>query len=191
MNVNLGQFKKIAAALALVSASVVAIANYAHAEEIQCNGTIGAVTLDNVMVPDGASCTLRGTRLKGTLKVGTNATLIAQGVRINGNLQAEGSTAVTVSGASLIGGSVQIKQGRSAAITGARITGDLQFDEMRGSLIALQNVVGGNLQAFKNAGGLAIDSNRIAENLQCKENTPPPVGGGNTAGSKEDQCAAL
>lgn len=191
MKISFSHFKKIAAVLAVASMSVVAFSNHAYAEEIQCNGVIGAVTLDNVIVPDGASCTLRGTRLKGTLKVGTNATLVAQGVRVNGNIQAEGSAAVTLSGASLIGGSVQIKQGRNAAITGARITGDLQFDEMRGSLIATQNVIGGNLQAFKNAGGLVINSNRIAENLQCKENTPPPIGSGNTAGSKEDQCADL
>ena len=40
-------------------------------------------------------------------------------------------------------------------------------------------------------GGLVIENNYITENLQCKENNPPPVGGGNKAGDKEDQCAAL
>jgi len=35
-----------------------------------------------------------------------------------------------------------------------------------------------------------ISSNSIAENLQCQANNPRPTGG-NTAGDKEDQCAAL
>jgi hypothetical protein len=36
-----------------------------------------------------------------------------------------------------------------------------------------------------------ISNNSIAENLQCQANNPRPTGGGNTAGDKEDQCAAL
>lgn len=188
---HLSMMKRVALALMFVGASAMATANVAHAEETQCRGTIGAVTLDNVFVPDGASCTLNGTRLIGTLKVGTGATLVANSVRVNGNIQAEGSASVTVQGNSRVGGSVQIKQGGSASVRGARINGDLQFDEMRGALSASQNVIGGNLQAFKNTGGLVITNNRIAQNLQCKENNPPPTGGGNTAGSKEDQCEAL
>jgi len=181
------------AALALAFAGTLAIttANLAHAEEIQCRGTIGAVTLDNVFVPDGVSCTLNGTRLIGTLKVGTGATLVANSVRVNGNIQAEGSASVTVQGNSRVGGSVQIKQGDSAGVRSTRISGDLQFDEMQGALSADRNVIGGNLQAFKNTGGLVLVNNRIAQNLQCKENAPLPTGGGNMAGSKEDQCAAL
>jgi hypothetical protein len=51
--------------------------------------------------------------------------------------------------------------------------------------------VGGNLQADENTGGLRISFNVIAENLQCKQNNPPPTGSGNTAGDKEGQCAGL
>jgi hypothetical protein len=52
-------------------------------------------------------------------------------------------------------------------------------------------MVGGNLQAFANSGGVTVIGNLIKGNLQCKENLPPPVGGGNRASSKEDQCAGL
>ena len=48
-----------------------------------------------------------------------------------------------------------------------------------------------NLQAESNTGGLVIKNNRISEYLQCKQNNPPPTGGGNTAGDKENQCSRL
>jgi hypothetical protein len=47
------------------------------------------------------------------------------------------------------------------------------------------------MQVFQNTGGVRLLNNRIAENLQCKENDPPPTGSGNIAGDKEDQCAGL
>jgi hypothetical protein len=54
------------------------------------------------------------------------------------------------------------------------------------------NVVGGNLQVFKNRGPApkAVTNNRVRENLQCKENDPPFLSAGNTAGQHEDQCPA-
>ena len=58
-------------------------------------------------------------------------------------------------------------------------------------MIARENTLLANFQANQNTGGLVIANNRIAQNLQCQANTPPPTGGGNTAGDKEDQCAAL
>ena len=44
-------------------------AGQALAEERVCRGTIGAVTVDNLRVPQGATCTLNGTYVKGTVKV--------------------------------------------------------------------------------------------------------------------------
>jgi hypothetical protein len=173
-------------AIALVLASAPA-----NAEETRCTGTIGAVTLDNIRVPDGRNCILNGTRAKGTVKVGTGSALAAHGVQVNGNIQAEGSSSVVVRRNSFVGGSVQIKQGAAARVEYTRINGDLLFDENRGALIARYNTIGGNLQAFKNTGGLSVVQNRIDGNLQCKENRPAPTGGGNVADSKEDQCSRL
>ena len=175
-----------AGVLALAAASFAA-----QAEETRCTGTIGARSLDNIVVPDGQSCTLNYTRAKGTLKVGRGASLQANGVRVNGNLQAEGALQVNVGAGSAFGGSVQIKQGGGASIAGTRIRGDLQFDEQVMPVSASDNLIGGNLQAVKNFGGLIVERNTIDGALQCKENEPAPVGGGNTASSKEDQCARL
>jgi hypothetical protein len=178
--------------LAVVGWALFLPAAPAWAEETVCQGTIGASTVDNLRVPDGATCTLNGTYVKGTVKVEGDATLKAFDVRVIGNVQAEGARKVVVRDGSKVGGSVQIVQGDIAKMIENRIGGDILFDEQVGTLKANENRIEGNLQAFQNTGGLAINQNRIDGNLQCKQNDPPPTGGGNIVqGNKEDQCAGL
>lgn len=164
----------------------------ASAEERVCRGEIGAVTVDNLRVPQDATCTLSGTFVEGTVKVERSATLRAFDIRVIGNVQAENARKVVVRERSTVGGSVQIVQGGAAKIVGNRINGDILFDEQDGPLAANSNRVGGNLQAFQNSGGVTIRDNRIDGNLQCKDNDPAPTGGGNVVqGNKEDQCERL
>jgi hypothetical protein len=175
--------------------AVIALAAFgaapAFAEETICTGTIGPVSLDNIFVPDGATCVLDRTRANGNLVIGTGATLQATSVRINGSVQAEGASHVQVGGSSTVGGSVQIVQGHSATLNKVRVSGDILLDSNHGALKAVANVVGGNLQVFQNEGGVLLRNNRIDGNLQCKANAPAPRGSGNVAASKEDQCARL
>lgn len=167
-------------------------AQVAHAEERTCRGKLGAIRVDNVRVPQGATCTMQGTYVKGTIKVERSATLRASKVRVIGNVQAEGARLVNVTNGSFVGGSVQIVQGGGALVGSSRINGDILYDENRARLIARSNRIGGNLQAFKNTGGVSITRNVIDGNLQCKENRPRPTGGGNVVdGNKEDQCRNL
>lgn len=161
------------------------------AETTRCTRTFRMVTLDNVVVPDGRTCVLKGTRVEGNIVVGTGATLKASAVRVKGNVQAEGARAVNVGSTSFVGGSVQIVQGGAATIDRVVIDSDLQFFDNRGALRATGNRIGGNLQAVENTGGLTIARNVIEGALQCKQNDPAPDGGGNQAGDKEDQCAGL
>jgi hypothetical protein len=180
------------AAVVAVAGAMLLPAGHALAEERVCRGTIGAVTVDNLRVPQDATCTLNGTYVKGTVKVERGATLKAFGVRVVGNVQAENARNVVVREGSRIGGSVQIVQGGAARILGNRINGDILFDDQDRALKANRNVVGGSLQAFQNTGGVEIRKNRIDGNLQCKENHPAPVGGSNIVqGNKEDQCKSL
>ena len=163
----------------------------AYADDTVCTGTLGEITVDNIVVPDGRSCTLNGTRVEGNVFVLTRATLSASEVRVDGNIQAEGARAAYVNAGSFVGGNIQIVQGGSATIKRTRVNGDIQLFENSRKLVARRNRVGGNMQVFQNTGGVRLLNNRIAENLQCKENNPPPTGGGNIAGDKEDQCAGL
>jgi hypothetical protein len=173
----------------------------ANAEERTCRGSLGAITVDNLRVPQGATCTLTRTYAKGTIKVEANATLYARGVRVIGNIQAENAAHVDVRNWTLadgsivrsrVGGSIQIVQGGSANILSVIVNGDILFDENSRALAARSNRVGGNLQAFQNTGGVTITANTIDGNLQCKANNPAPTGGRNIVhGNKEDQCARL
>ena len=72
-----------------------------------------------------------------------------------------------------VGGSIQLKQG--------------------GAINLRTNTVGGDIKLFTNTYGTkTVYTNTVGGNLQCKENTPAPVGSGNIVkGNKEDQCRRL
>ena len=181
-------------ALALAVCVLLAVAPAAQAEERVCRGTIGATTVDNLTVPQGASCTLNGTRVEGTVKVERNATLLASSIRVKGNVQSEGFKNIVLREGSVVVGSVQLENGLrdgSGRVLNTRINGDLQFFQNEARMVARGNTILANFQANQNKGGLVIKNNEIAENLQCQSNNPAPVGGGNTAGDKEGQCARL
>jgi hypothetical protein len=172
----------------------------ARAEETTCRGTLRAVTVDNLRVPQDATCELIGTKVKGTITVKEDAVLRARGIRVIGNVQAENARNVVVtprrsSGVtyrSHVGGSVQIEQGGAATVRRALVTGDIQYDANARYLTANRNRVGGSIQVVGNSGGAEIYRNVIDGNLQCKENRPRPTGNGNVVGgNKEDQCAGF
>jgi hypothetical protein len=159
------------AVLVVALAAAAVTATPAFAEERTCRGTIGAKTVDNLRVPQGATCNLNGTKVKGTVKVERGATLNASRVRVIGNVQGEGAAAVNVT-KSRVGGSIQLVQGGKSKVVG--------------------NVVKHDVQYFENRGKIAVRRNRINGNLQCKENSLRPTGGANVVqGEKEDQCARL
>ena len=177
------------AAVAAAAAVSAVLPATAHAEERVCKGSIGARTLDNVRVPTGATCRLTGTYVKGTITVQRGATLVANRVRVVGNVQAEGARNVVVRDRSRVGGSVQVKQGSKATVLRSRVNGDIQYDANSGLLVANENRVGGSIQVVGNDGGARIFRNVVNGNLQCKENSPKPTGAGNrVGGNKEDQC---
>jgi hypothetical protein len=155
----------------------------------ECYGTVGAITVEKIIVPFGATCTLNGTRVQSDVEV-QGGTLTARNARVGGNVKGSEARAMTLV-STTVGGNVELKQGAGGVVRQVRINGDLQVEQNRSRYTLDRNTVGGNLQAFQNRGGLAITGNRVAENLQCKENRPAPTGGGNTAASKEDQCARL
>jgi hypothetical protein len=164
----------------------------ALAEETVCRGNLGATTVDNVKVPKGATCTLDGTTVKGTVKVNRNAVLMAIDVVVIGNVQGENASNVVVRGTSSVGGNVQVVQGGRGKVVNSLVRGDILFDEQVGRVAVKSSLIGGDVQAFQNDGGVVVLNNLIGGNLQCKANQPDPTGGGNTVdGNKEDQCQNL
>jgi hypothetical protein len=166
----------LTATAAIALTGLVATPGTAQADERVCRGSLGAITVDNLRVPDNATCTLTGTYVKGTIKVESAATLRATNVRVIGNVQAEDHKLVVVKG-SRVGGSVQLVQGGTKGVRSATLT---------------SNRVNGDIQLFENRGPQTVSNNRVGGNLQCKENRPAPTGTGNIVdGNKEDQCRNL
>jgi subtilisin family serine protease len=139
--------------------------------EYRCTGAAHAVTADNLLVPPGHTCDLAGARIKGTIKVEDGATLIASGIYVKGSLQAKKAAFVDISN-STIDGSFEVEEGGSAQLRESHVRGDAKF--------------------IKNTASLMISDNTIRGNLQCKENSLMPTGGGNQVqGNKEEQCSGL
>ncbi len=155
-----------------------------------CNGTMGRRAVDEVDVPSGAICVLRGTKVDGNVSVGAGGTLRASGVTVDGVVEGEHARLVEVSDNSSIRGNLSLEQGGSAAVRDSHIRGDLKWEQQSGSLVVLRSRVGGNLRADQNSGGLTISGNRIWGDLGCGQNTPGPTGGGNRVrGHRAGQCA--
>jgi hypothetical protein len=182
---------------ALIVMSVAAIVTLgfpasAFAEEKVCRKTFRGKTFDNVKVPQGATCTLKRTLVKGTINVNKGARLEAIKVRVIGNVQGENARNVIIRRNSRVGGSVQVVQGKRARVVNSRVNGDILYDDQRGEVIVRKSTIGADVQAFQNTGGVRIRGNVIDGNLQCKENRPRPTGGNNEVhGNKEDQCRRL
>jgi hypothetical protein len=172
-----------------------------HAADLLCTGVVGAVTVDNLVIPDNVTCTLNKTRINGSVELGLNSTLIARGVTVVGNVQGDEAKAVTITQAgpttsptsSRIGGNIELQKGGTVTVNaGTRITGDIIIEEHAGLIILNGNTVTGSVQVSKNLGGARIRSNTISGNLQCQDNLPAPTGALNTvSGNKEDQCVTF
>lgn len=163
------------------------------ADDVNCPPNLGAVTIDgNVLV--AAPCRLDGTRVIGNVQLYAGGSLIARnGVRIDGNIQAERSDFVDVAD-SFVNGSIQLDDmvGDRSVVARTRVGGNIQLVGNRSRLEVLDNEVNADVQAFSNRGGVVIAGNDIDGNLQCKENLPAPAGGDNRVqGNREDQCANL
>jgi hypothetical protein len=187
INLRNGLILFLAAVLGLLLS--LAIRAPAAADDYNCSGALGAVTVDNLIVSQNTTCTLNGTRITGNLFVLRNATLNAYNVNVNGNIRADGAARVNVYMGSYVGGNIQIEGSGAADIQSVDIDGNLGFNENNSYLQADNNRIGGNLQAFDNTGGVSITNNSIRGNLGCRGNSPPPTGYGNTvSGSLENQC---
>ena len=60
----------------------------AYGRELLCKGNIGAITINNLRVPKGYTCQLRGTLVKGLITVEDKAILKTSGARLKGNIRA-------------------------------------------------------------------------------------------------------
>lgn len=164
-------------------------ASPARAQQVTCIGYVDEVSVGNLVVPEGETCVLDGTDVRGNVTVERDATLDAQGARIAGNLQANGAEQVKIADRSEVRGNIQIRRSGAISVIDSRIGGNIQLDGNRGNLRVGRSAVGGNVQALGNRGGLSITRNRIGGNLQCEGNRPEPRAFDNRVrGNQGGQC---
>lgn len=172
----------------------------AHAEDTECRGAYGEVTLTgNLIVLDDATCTLNGTNVQGNITVKSRGTLDATNIQVTGGIKGESPRSIRISRSS-VGNSVQVRKGGplpgspevvAVDIEFTNVTGDIQLEENVGFVSLVENQISGSVQANKNTGGVKITSNIIGNGLQCQDNNPPPTGSGNVAKQKQAQCQNL
>ncbi|MEJ7838538.1 MAG: hypothetical protein WKF81_06960 [Thermomicrobiales bacterium] len=111
---------------------------------------------------------------------------------MNGSIQSEGASTVSIGSGLAINGFVQIDAGRGFVVKGATIGGSLQVVSNSGSSQLTSNYVKGDVRVFSYSIGITVTSNRVDGNLQCNGNFPAPTGSRNVVhGSEEDQCRRL
>ena len=170
----------------------------AHADDYQCVGRAGPITVDNVVVPSGAQCVLDGTQVLGNVKTEPGGDLSMGGANVHGNVQVtSGSTAGAVSSTiggdyqcdgcfilvlieSSVGGSVQVTGAEShAVIFASSVAGDVEIVDSgpaEGFFAIATTIIGGNMKYEKNAGSIEILANTIGGELQILENDVVGIG---------------
>lgn len=211
--------KRTLLAVALAAATMLfAGAPAARAAATTCAGTLGgnaypaAVTNinGNVVVPDGASCTLYFINVSGNVQVGRGSTLIVNGYNepstIAGNVEANGCTSALIEGTVLIGGNLQIQlctgsgpngfQGPDVVVKGNFLC---QGNSSNAApCLAWLGKVDGNVQIAHNMSVTPADVSLvdISGNLSCQGNALVPThthGPDWVAGQtpQHDQCAGF
>lgn len=158
------------------------IASPLNAGKTVCSGIYGGTGKD-VVVPDGATCTLvPGTQVTHDVNVGKGSTLIDNGATIGHDLHADKSSAVTVEGGS-IGHDVQVQNSSgNVTIENASIGHDLHVEKGDGAVVIDGNTVGHDLVVQNNDGPVTVDNNVVTHDINVQHNGTPTEVSGDSAG---------
>jgi len=162
-----------------------------------CNGAYSGMFQGNLSVASGQACVFVGGGAAGNITE-TGGNLVLSSATVNGNVTVSGGI-FSIGPSTSIKGNLQIQSIPSGSVTNqvcaTTISGNLQFQSNgtsvvigSGSSSCAGNVIKGNLLALSNTGAAQVFSNVITGSLQCQSNTSI-TGGGNTAASKQGQCA--
>ena len=141
--------------------------------------------LDNVKVPENASCALAGAIVDGNVQAEEGGSrLVLLNSVVDGNVQVKEGFFVSIKGNTL-DGNIQVKEtlgDEFNEIEDNFLDGNIQVSENEAFFSIRNNFTEGNIQFEKNTGGGAIVDNQVEGNLQCFDNFPDPTVSGNTVG---------
>lgn len=164
-------------------------ATYATNSNVSCmNGLLGGQTYANVDIPAGTRCALLGTRVNGNLTIGVGASVDMSNVTVNGNVTAQNALSVRIAGG-VVARSLQINSSQMVSIAGTSAAA-LQVVGTTGSYVLRDLHVDGDLQIASNLGSGAVARNVVGHALRCSSNATLTTTIGNSAASKEGQCAS-
>lgn len=135
----------LTAGLAVGATLAMALPATAHGtRQVTCDGTIGATTVASVVVADGTTCVLEGTKVKGGVTVGAGAALDMSDVTVYQSVTATRSGRVTATG-SQVYGAVKATGAGVVRLTDTAVVGSVAVTGEATSFSASQVAVGGNL----------------------------------------------
>ncbi len=162
-----------------------------------------AVVTGNV-TQNGGNLTVTNSQISGNIQINGGGTFtINPGTSIGGDLQVQnlpaGSAQNQICGTS-VHGNLQFHNNGTAVLIGSdppqsscpgnTVGNDLQVQNNTAATSIVGNTVGGNLTDQGNTAPTQVFNNMVGNNLQCQNNTSI-TGGGNTAKSKQGQCASF
>ena len=173
----------------------------AHAANTSCAGTLNGSIKGNIVVPNGASCTLSDATVTGGVQVSQGASLTVDATQqlttIGGNVQAINCASVLLEGGVTVGGSVVIQgctQQSGFVGPGVKIGGNFQCQNNSGACEADLGDVHGVVLISNNSSNSASDVSLTSIDgiLQCQGNSAAPThnfGPDFVSGALQGQCA--
>lgn len=162
----------------LLTAGLAAVSQQAAAtSDTVCDGTLGRRVVERVVVPNGATCRLRGTTVRQNVVVGRGETLDARGARILGAVQAtNGPRRVRLLDTDVLG-NIHIREARGVVLIGNSGCGidpmagnNIHLVENNGPIGICRMTIRGNLHIIDNSDTVFVRSNRVGNNLHARGN---------------------
>jgi hypothetical protein len=162
----------------LLTAGLAAVAQQAAAtSDTVCDGTLGSRVVERVVVPNGATCRLRGTTVRQNMVVGRGETLDARGARILGSVQAtNGPRSVRLLDTDVLG-NIHIREAKGVVLIGNSGCGidpvagnNIHLVENTGPIGICRMGIRGNLHIVNNSDTVFVRSNRVGNNLHARGN---------------------
>ena len=143
--------------VAVAVVAVLAIASPAAARDLKCNGVFNGKTYDDVTVPRGAACTLNGSRVKGNVKVLSNAYFQATRTSVRGDVKGRGAQTIFIDTGSKVGGSVAAVKAVQFYVFNSTIGGDIEPEKTAEAVQICGNTVRkGNIEVRRSGTDILI-----------------------------------
>ena len=165
-------------AVTALSQIVLGAASPAQAQvDVTCTGALANTVVQNVVVPQGATCTLTDMTVRGNVEVKELARLTTRRGSINGDVIVESGGIARLNRGNINGGIIG-NGARLVNISGTTIAKDVVVNESVSLVIAAGARVG-SVEVLK-GGGASINGTTIRGNLKFEENAGAVSASGNT-----------